>query len=314
MEKKNILVFFGGKSFEHDISIITAVMMIKNYKHGKYNLLPVYISKNNEWFFYSKNEIDVKLFKDFENSYKAKGFIPAYFKNGVNALFFKSKLFEKKIEVYGALNCCHGGIGEDGNLSSFMKVCNIPLSTGNSVSMGLCMDKYVSKLAFDGLKIKNLPYVMMEKDFDEMKKKEAILSIRKIGFPVIIKPASLGSSIGISLAYNEEELHSGLALAFEFDSRVIIEKAVIDQMKEYNVACLRSKDKILVSEADEAVKSDEILSFKDKYIGNDIVKDKTGKKPQKKCGGYLAAKKDFPAKIPESLRKKLQNMSTYTAN
>ncbi len=310
MSIKNVLLLFGGKSFEHDISIITAII-IKNKYVGKYNLLPVYISKDNEWFFYDKDDLQVSIFKDFSTTFMAKGFKKAYLKQGCDFLFYKSGFFQKKIHIDAVLNCCHGGMGEDGRLNSFLNLCNIPISSGSSMAMGIAMDKVVSKFLFDGLKIKNIKYITAEKNEFQNDKNCIIEKCKKFGFPLIIKPATLGSSIGINVVHNESELDDALAAGFEFDNRLLIEQALIDGMKEFNVACIKVNGKIVVSEVDAAIKSDEILSFNDKYIGNSKSKQpgKIGTKTGNAKGTYIGLKPDFPAKIDEKLRQKMRDMA-----
>lgn len=310
MSIKNVLLLFGGKSFEHDISIITAVMM-KNKYVGKYKLLPVYISKNNEWFFYEKNDLKVSIFKDFESTYKSKGFKKAYLKNGYDYLFYISGLFERKIHIDAALNCCHGGMGEDGSLNNLLNLCNIPVSAGNATSMGIAMDKVTSKFIFDGLKIKNIKYIVVNKKDFCSSKETVIEKIKKFGFPIIIKPAVLGSSIGISVVHNENELIDALLTGFEFDCKLLIEKALIEGMKEYNIACMKVNNEIIISEVDVAIKNDEILSFKDKYVGNNKngLPQKSADKSGGSKGAYVGLKPDFPAKIDEKLKDKMQEMA-----
>ena len=309
MENKNVLVVFGGKSFEHDISIITTVIMMKNYTGGKYKLLPVYISKDNQWFFFTGEKLEVGLFKDFETTYRQKGFVKAFLKNQSKFLFYKKGIFEKSLPVYSVLNCCHGGAGENGDLNAIFGYNNIPISSGDVCAMGVSMNKLYTKFVLNGLKINCVKYVAIERDKYQSFKGKMLKEVENLGFPVIIKPSMLGSSIGISIANNIKELEEALNLAFEFDNEILVESAILNGMKEYNVACLKTKNGIVVSEIDYACRSDKILSFKDKYIGNNNTDGKKIAGGTKKCGGYLTIKKDFPAKVSDKLRNMLREMS-----
>lgn len=311
---KNILLIFGGKSFEHDISIITALIIKNRYENGKYNLVPVYIDRNNEWFYFAGKKLNSHMFKDFKNTFKQNMFFKAYLKTNEKLLFYKKGLFEKKIEIYCAINCCHGGFGESGMLSDVLFASNIPVSSGNHTALGICMDKLLSKFYFEGLKVPCLKYFKTTFSEWEKEKEYVLKKVEDIGYPVIIKPALLGSSIGIFVAKNKEEFEKNIETSFEFDSCVLIEKAILEKMVEYNVACMRKDNNILVSEIDKPLRTDEILSFKDKYIGDKKhVSDKFGAKntPQKtmKGGGYLSENKKFIDDcLPEKLVVKIKQI------
>ena len=147
MDKKNALIIFGGNSFEHDISIITALTIVNKAKFSDYNLLPVYLTKSNEWFFYAKDNFSINLFKDFDNTYKDNGFFKSYFKNGP-LLYFKKGFFERKMEFCAVINCCHGSIGENGTITAYFNALNIPISSGNILAHAVGMNKVISKYVF----------------------------------------------------------------------------------------------------------------------------------------------------------------------
>lgn len=312
---KNILLLFGGKSFEHDISIITALIVKNQYRNGKYHFVPVYVDKNDEWFYFAGENLSSHMFKDFEKSYKKDKFLKAYLKTNQNYLFFKQGLVERKIEIFAGLNCCHGGMGENGVLSCVLQASNIPISSGNHTALGICMDKVLSKYCFDGLKVSNLEYFSVTKmQFEN--KAEIFKKATQIGFPIIVKPANLGSSIGISIAKNQTELEKSLCVGFEFDDVLLCEKAIVEKMSEFNIACMARGDEILLSEIDKPIKSDEILSFKDKYIGEtnssaqkNNQKWKKEKQPKSKCGAYVGENRKFCENIPEKVKTKLKQIA-----
>ena len=311
MNKKNAILLFGGKSFEHDISIITALIIYRNARHTNFNLMPVYVDRNNEWFFYAGDNLKNEMFKDFNLNYKSNGFKKIYFKFGNKAFFFKEFLKEKKIDIDVCLNCCHGGDGEDGLFVNFLNLYGIPCSSQNPVSLGICMDKNLTKIFARSLKIPVVKFIYLTKS-EYLSNKESVLDrVECLKFPLIIKPANLGSSIGIEVVHTIDEFEDKLMVSFEFDTCVIIEKAIINDMKEYNIACVKVNDEIKISQIDKPIKSDEILSFKDKYIGSaknisntDLKSSYTISSPSKKqnAGQYLT-KKNFDVNIDDNIRK-----------
>lgn len=307
---KNVLLLFGGKSFEHDISIITTLIIKNRYEQGKYNLLPVYIDNDNEWFYFAGDKLASHMFADFKQSYKTNKFYKAYLKTNQNYLFFKSGFIEHKIPVYASINCCHGGIGESGELTSILLASKIPTTATNHTALGICMDKLLSKYCFEGLKIKSVKYFEVRKSDFLDNKKTILKKATMLGYPLILKPATLGSSIGISVVQNSEELEKGLDVAFEFDQRVLVEKAIIDKMVEYNIACMRKDGVVITSDIDKPIRTEQILSFKDKYIGNGTegaVKSQKGDggisaKTTQKGGGYLGENKVFANDISPKIK------------
>ena len=281
--RKNALLIFGGKSFEHDISIITALIMLNKARSCKYNLLPVYITKNDEWFFYAKDKLDIKMFKDFYNNYKANGFKSAYLRIGNNNLFVKTGMLEKKIEVSCALNCCHGGKGENGSLTALLESCNIPVSSGSALGLGVCMDKVMSKHIFKSLKVPVIQSFSFTKDELKEDREQILKNLKKLDFPVILKPSTLGSSIGIEVVKNMGDFEKQALVALEFDNTILVEKAILDDMKECNVACLKVDGKTVVSGIDIPKRKDEILSFNDKYNSKGYFKGSCEKLDRKNC-------------------------------
>lgn len=314
---ENILLIFGGNSFEHDISILTALIVKNQYRYGKYNILPVYIDHNNEWFFYGgKEKLMSSHFSNFDRTHNSNGFVKCYLKTGQKALFYKKGLLEKRLEVSAALNCCHGGIGESGNLTSMLEGSNIPISSGSHTALGILMDKVISKYVFDGLGLPNLPYFKISKASFTNNKQRYLNKANKLGFPIILKPATLGSSIGISIIKSPEEFYEKVENSFVFEDNILAEKAILEGMTEYNIACMRVKDKVIVSGIDKPLKSDEILSFKDKYIGDDesvISKNSTkkikGKSSKMSGGSYMSQNINFPYNVDEKLQKQLEQIA-----
>jgi len=267
--KKNIAVFFGGRSVEHDVSIITGLQIIDNADKGKYNAYPVYISRMGEWFCGDKL-LDVKFFKDFNPEDKG---IQRVFLNpapGKKELVFVSK-FGLKIYmgIDAALLGMHGMHGEDGTLQGMLEMADIPYSSAGVTGSGVGMDKIVMKCAFRGAGLPVLDAVYFERSRFE-KDPEAVLDETEasIAYPVFVKPANLGSSIGISKAKDRETLRTALTVAFSYDRRVIVEKAVVDIM-EVNSAVLGYDGDVTVSLLEQPVTWKDFLTFDEKYMRQD---------------------------------------------
>ncbi len=253
---KNVGVFFGGQSVEHDVSIITGALTVNSIDKNLYNAIPIYISKTGEWFTGEKLK-DIDEYKNLDLS----KLTPVTLKLGSNELYaIKGKKIKPLAVLAVAINCMHGERGEDGSLSGLLDMCAIPLASPPTLGSSVCMDKSFTKTVLKGLKIKALPSVSVTDNFDLKK----ITS--KIKFPVIVKPARLGSSIGVERADDLEELSSAIAVAKRYGDRVIVEP-FLKNFIEINCAAYRAKDgEVVVSECERPVGKGSLLSFDDKYM------------------------------------------------
>ncbi len=260
---KNVLVFFGGKSVEHDISIITGVLCANSLDKVAYNPIPIYITKEGKWVT-GEELLDISNYKD--NNFKTLKEVTLL--SGSNKIYFVKKNKLKTFgEAYIAVNCMHGVNGEDGSLIGALKMCNVPFISPDIFSSSTFIDKDYTKIFLSGINVDKLPYLrIFRRVFYENKQTAVKMIEKKFDYPVIIKPATLGSSIGINIASNSKELLSFLDVAFLYDDKVIVEKALTD-FKEINSAAYKYKDKIIVSECEEPITKNALLSFDDKYLG-----------------------------------------------
>ena len=255
--KKNIAIIFGGKSTEHEISILSAMQAMENMDREKYNLLPIYITKDGKWY-YGEKLNKLSTYKNFNT----KGL------KEVAILPYDTNLYAKKLSGYKpmeSIDCAfiimHGMNGEDGSLQGLMELANIPYSSCGILASSIGMSKLAQKIFFTGLEIPVVPYFSITKNqFEKMGEK---VDIDKTLFPVIVKPNRLGSSIGISFCKNKTTLKKALNLAFKFDDTVVVEKA-IKRLKEVNISALGDSEKILLSETEQPQSNHEILTFQDK--------------------------------------------------
>lgn len=252
----DLAVVFGGASNENEVSVITGTMVANVLKKGGKSVLPVYIS--HEGIAYADEKLaDISVFKGGE---EYKKFPVCAIANGGVTLYKKSG---KPYKSYGAdcvINCCHGGDCEGGALAGAVALANLPFASAGIAESAVFMDKYLTKLVLQSLGVRVAKYVYA-RDMPS-----ATEGAAKIGYPVLVKPVSLGSSIGIAKAENDEQLIEALTTAFELDSGVLIEE-YLSPIREINCAVYFSDGGIVTSELEEVRSSGELLSYDDKYSG-----------------------------------------------
>ncbi|MBR6736995.1 MAG: hypothetical protein IKL82_01350 [Clostridia bacterium] len=283
---KDILVFFGGKSCEHDVSIITGVLTLNSLDKTLYNPVPVYITQKGEWL--TGNELKNVSFYKQKNFSKLKRVTLI---SGDNSLYYvlKNKL-KKCATIYSAINCLHGLNGEDGTLKGMLKLIGIPTVSPGVFQSAFTIDKQFTKIVLSGLKIKTLPFTTVNQTRLHTDKQKLFNEITtKLGYPVIVKPCNLGSSIGIGLASCDAELEKALKTAFLYDDKAVVERALNNPV-ELNCSAYSYGNKTVISQVEKPVKTSDILSFADKYYG--FKGCETGR--------------EFPAKISDKLCKKVQ--------
>ncbi|MBR2903031.1 MAG: hypothetical protein IKC37_00100, partial [Clostridia bacterium] len=257
---RKVAVFFGGKSSEREISVLTGVFVLNVLRGAGYDLLPVYVGEDGLAYTSSAMyEIDAfRTNKAFSRIFFDEGKCFSWDKNGKKARCLG------KVDV--ALNCCHGGWGEGGGVSALAWGQGIPLASPDSLSSGVFLDKIVTKLVAKGLGIPVVDYVRVsEKDYRQRGKfLHKTVEIR-LKYPVVVKPARQGSSIGVSLARNERELQKALTLAFSLDTVALVEKFVQGR-RDVNCAAYRLQDEIILSEAEVADGGEGVYDFAKKYL------------------------------------------------
>ena len=275
---KSVAVLFGGKSVEHDISILSGVMVLNSIDKTKFNPIPVYIDKTGEWFSGEKL-FDLDEYKKLETK-KLKNVCIV---QGQNALYYvKNKKLKKIDNIFCAVNCLHGERGEDGCLAGLLKMSNIPLTSSDVLPSAISMDKSFTKIALKGLGVPTLKSITVK----SIKEVEKVL--KTFEFPLIVKPSLLGSSIGITKATDKESLLVGINTALKYGDSAIIEPFLSD-FTEINCAVYRDENGIInISECERPIARDKILSFGDKYQDG---------------------KREFPAKIDGHIAIKIKNVS-----
>lgn len=290
--KINVAVLFGGKSVEHEVSVISALQAMQNMNKDKYQLYPVYITKKNE-LYYGEDLDKIDEYKNIPRLLEKSTKINIVTDGDKTYLLpQQQKLFSKQkpiavIDV--AFPIVHGTNVEDGALQGFIKTLNLPFVGCDVLASAICMDKYAMKVmlrdagfpVLDGLRFTVTDYKNSDIIIEKTEK--------KFGYPVVVKPVNLGSSVGISKADNKAEFEDALELAFTFADKILVEPAVVN-LKEINCSVVGDYMEAEASELEEPVSADKILSYKDKYL--DGGKKTGGSK------GMTSLKRKIPADIP----------------
>ena len=308
--KIKVGVFFGGKSVEHEVSIITAIQAIENMDKTKYDIIPIYIAKDNKMYC-GKYISDIEQYKNIKKLIDRSIQITLIQKaNKVALLKCDKKFYENGIYDYIdiAFPIVHGTNVEDGTLQGYLKMFNIPYVGSDIISSATGMDKYAFKCI---LKENNIPvldciYYTLENYNNGVK--NIIDDVeKKISYPIIIKPVNLGSSIGIQVVKTSSELEEAIIDAFSYANKIIVEKAIIN-LKEINCSVLGDYEDAQASECEEPLKTDEILSFKDKYLSGTKSKSAKFGNDNSMNAGVLK----LPADISIETKQKIQELSIKT--
>lgn len=298
--KTRVAVMFGGKSVEHEVSVISGIQAIMSMDQEKYEVIPVYLTKKNEM--YVGEEIGkIEAYKDIPGLLsKSQRVILVNEDDHIVLMPYPVKLFGKKcIEVDIAFPIVHGTNVEDGALQGYLKTIGIPFVGCDVTASALGMDKYASKVV---LKENGVPvldgYCFTTSDYAEI---DSILDKveKEIGYPAIVKPVDLGSSVGISVARNRSELTNSIDDAFLYARKIIIEHA-ITKLREINCAVLGDENEAIASECEEPLHTKDILSYEDKYVSN---AKGSGSK------GMASVSRKIPAELSPEKRKEVQELA-----
>lgn len=301
MKKIKVAVLFGGLSPEHEVSIITGVQVMNALDGSRYDVLPVYVTKDGRWILGDKSFLKVDTFKNIDRISNKKSFffspdptLKGLIPESIGFPFIKT-LQVKMVDI--VFLAFHGRYGEDGAVQGLLELSGIPYTGCDVETSAIGMDKVVSKIVARGVGIPVLDDIWLNKQ-DWMSGKNQILSkiCAELKFPVFVKPARLGSSIAITKAHNRKELIDGLDVAFFYDSKVLIERSLEDA-KEINISVLGNND-YQTSVCEMPKSSGEVLTFGDKYISE-----------KSRSKGMVSAKRVVPAQIKIATRNKIEEYS-----
>ena len=298
--KLKIGIAFGGKSVEHEVSIISAIQAIANMNKEKYDIVPLYLSKENIWYT-GECLLHIDNYKDLDHLKKmAKEIVIGRIDNDVCLLSAKGMLNKVVDKIDVAFPIVHGQNVEDGTLAGFFESLDIPVVGSNVIGSAVGQDKVIMKQIFAAEDIPIVPYIWFF-DTEYLIEEETYLKkIEKLGYPVIVKPASLGSSVGITFVSKKSEIKNAILEAIKYDNKIIVEK-VIDNLTEVNCSVLGDYETQSTSAIEEVNSANSFLTYEDKYIG-----DKAKKGGSK---GMLNTSRVIPARISQELTKQVEEIS-----
>ena len=308
--KTVIGVFFGGKSVEHEVSIISALQVVENLDKEKYNIIPIYISKDNK-FYSSEFLSDINRYKDLDEIVRLSDEVYFTHENGSLLVNKKDGIFKKvlfKIDI--VFPVVHGLNVEDGTLEGFLEMYNIPYVGCDVCSSAVGMNKIIFKKVLESSNIPVVEYDTLNISEFEQDSKKAFEKIKdKLSLPIIVKPANLGSSVGIEIIKDEKEFVPKMQQVFEFCENVLIERCITN-LREINCSVVGDFSSQEVSVLEEPIKEDEILSYKDKYLGN----GKGGKlsKMGGKSSGMASLTRKIPAQLDKDQEDEIYNLAKNT--
>lgn len=299
--KIRVALLFGGKSVEHEVSVISGIQALMNINTEKYDVTPVYVTKKNEM--YIGEEIGkMDSYKDTNTLIKnSQRVILVNEDNNIFMIPYPQKLFGKKekIQIDIAFPVVHGTNVEDGALQGYLKTLGIPFVGCDVTASAVGMDKYVSKLVLkeNGIPVLDcLCFTMSDyAAIDSMIEKIE----GKIGYPAIVKPVNLGSSVGISVAKNRDELVHSIDDAYLYARKILVEHAITN-LREINCSVLGDENEAIASECEEPIHTKDILSYEDKYMSN-----------QKSGGskGMASVSRKIPAELSPEKREEVRTMA-----
>lgn len=308
--KTVIGVFFGGKSVEHEVSIISALQVVENLDKEKYDIIPIYISKDNK-FYSSEFLSDINRYKDLDEIVRLSDEVYFTHENGSLLVNKKDGIFKKvlfKIDI--VFPVVHGLNVEDGTLEGFLEMYNIPYVGCDVCSSAVGVNKIIFKKVLESSNIPVVEYDTLNISEFEQDSKKAFEKIKdKLSLPIIVKPANLGSSVGIEIIKDEKEFVPKMQQVFEFCENVLIERCITN-LREINCSVVGDFSSQEVSVLEEPIKEDEILSYKDKYLGN----GKGGKlsKMGGKSSGMASLTRKIPAQLDKDQEDEIYNLAKNT--
>ena len=301
--KTNVGVFFGGRSTEHEISVISASQAMSAINKDKYDVTPIYISKQGKWYT-GEALLDIANYKDIPSLLKKVEEVymaPHY--GDYNLYRVKKPMFGSAVltTLDVVIPVLHGTKCEDGIFEGVLETIGIPYAGCNTLSSANGMDKITMKMILQACDIPVVDYVWFT-DKQWFSQRDALIEKieGKLGYPVIVKPANLGSSVGIGRAVNREQLIEKIDGAEIYSTRIIVEH-MVEELQEINCSVLGDCDEYRTSVCEEPIKSGEILSYEDKYMGG-----------SKGAKGMQASQKRIPAELPDEVTKRIQFLAGET--
>lgn len=299
--KTKVAMLFGGKSVEHEVSVISGIQALMNMDTDKYDVIPVYMTKKNEM--YVGDEVGkIESYKDIDGLLaKSQRVIMINEGEKVQLVSYPLKKFGKNtvIDIDVVFPVVHGTNVEDGALQGYLKTLGVPFVGCDVTASAVGMDKFIMKMI---LKEAGVPVldakVFTLSDYADM---DSLMNTveASLGYPVIVKPVNLGSSVGISVAKNRVELANSIDDAFRYATKVLVEHAITN-LREINCSVLGDENDAEASECEEPLHTKDILSYEDKYVSN--AKGGGSK-------GMASVSRKIPAELSDEKRQEVRDMA-----
>lgn len=255
---KKLAIIFGGMSTEHDVSVLSGISILKNINNQKYEIHPIYINNNGEWYKYTGDKEIKNIGDKITNIDKIEN--PIKYLKGMDCI----------------LPVLHGSYGEDGTIQGLFELINVPYIGCKVLASSISMDKAYTKIIFEKaglqqakyiyIKYKEEKYTYIDNEFnEEIKNDEEIVKIieKNLKYPMFVKPSNSGSSVGVSKVRNKEELKLAIKESAKYDEKILIEEGI--KGREVECAVLEKNGEIQVSCIGEVKSSEEFYSFNSKY-------------------------------------------------
>lgn len=292
---KSIAVIFGGRSAEHDVSIITAHIPIIEtlLTTGEFDVWPVYITKDGKWYC-DKRMNDLRFFKqpDWEQQVESWKPIELYFENGFQICW--PRMFGKCVTIDVVFPAMHGTFGEDGSLMGLLRMANVPFVGCDIFASAVAMDKVLTKQLCEAEGIPTPPYVWFTRAMWKENAQKFREEMKQLAWPLFVKPVHLGSSIGITKAKNESELENGIEVALHYDNKVLVEQGVPNLIEV--TLPIMGNDEVKTANVERPLNKTEFFDFSDKYLGGG------------KGSGVNSEYSEIPAKIGDKLTARVKEM------
>ena len=303
-------VIFGGESVEHEVSIISAIQAMNKMDEEKYEIIPIYITKDREWYTGDMLK-DIEVYQDLNLIKRYSTNVVLYYKDGSYVLQKKKGLFKSIVkELDIAFPVVHGTNVEDGVLQGYLQTIGIPFVGSNVYGSVAGQDKTIMKDIWTEAGLPMTKYVWFY-DTEYRQDKDLVLDkIKGLKYPLIVKPATTGSSVGISFCDDVNSLKEGIDEAVQYDTKIIVEE-VVQNLKEVNIAVMGNYENQKVSAIEEVLSGNKFLTFQDKYIGNGKGKLKGFKKGAIKTNskGMASANRKLPADLDPKMQKEIEEIA-----
>ncbi|MDC0857272.1 hypothetical protein OAP83_01000 [Rickettsiales bacterium] len=316
MDKQKVALFFGGNSPEHDISIITALSVAAAIDSQKFELIPVYADKNNN--FYTGVELlqreNYYLSESTKNKIDNVNIAINPVTGSPSLLVVENSRFKKSrcIDFDVAMPAFHGGSGEDGAFVGLLEFLNIPYTGPRAMASKIVMNKFLTKELFKNADINVLPSNLLNRDNkEEFLDLEYYLKQVTLGYPLCVKPCNLGSSIGVNIVRNETDLKAAMLEIFKIDYQILIEPYV-ENLIEFNISISNALGESVLSAIEKPISSGDLLDFKTKYLNG---KNRKAKLSVPSSMGMASLKRDTnPVELTEELKAKIHDYAIKSFN